>query len=79
MTLGAEEMLGIEVSTDGTCKVVILSGDDETAEVFSSTRDDTELNEGICNGISKIGGTIDEGMGISTEIGVMNLGRKVSF
>ena len=51
MISGAEEMLGFEVSTDETCKVVILSGDDETAEVFSATGDGTELNEGICNGI----------------------------
>ena len=79
ITLGAEEMSGIEVSTDETCKVVILSGDDETAEVFLVIGDDTELNEGICNGILKTRGTLDEGMGISTKIGVTNLGRQVAF
>ena len=72
-------MLGIEVSTDETCKVVILSGDDETAEVFPATGDDIELNEGICNGILKTGGTSDEGMGIYIEIGVTDSGRQVAF
>ena len=72
------EMSGIEVSTDETCKVVILSGDDETAEFFSATRDNTKLNEGICNGILKTGGTSDEGMGISTEIGVTDSSRQVA-
>ena len=72
-------MLGIEVSTNETCEVVILSGDDETAEVFLATGDDIELNEGICNGIFKTGSTSDEGMGISTEIGVTDSGRQVAF
>ena len=72
-------MSGIEVSTDETCKVVILSGDGENTKVFSATGDDTKLNEGICNGIFKTGGTSDEGMGISTEIGVTDSGRQVSF
>ena len=72
-------MSGIEVSTDETCKVVILSGDDETAEVFSATGDDIDLNEGICNGIMKTRGTSDEGMGISIERGVTDLGRQVAF
>ena len=60
-------MSRIEVSVDETCKVVALSDDGETAEVFSVTGDDTKLNEGICNEILKNGGTIDEGMGISTK------------
>ena len=68
-------MLGIDISTDETCEVVIFSGDDETPEVLSATWDDTEMNDGICNGILKNGGTSDEGMGISIEIGVTNLGR----
>ena len=59
-------MSRIEVSVDETCKVVVLRDDGETAEVFSFTGDDTELNEGICNGILKTGGTVDEGKGIST-------------
>ena len=46
--------------------LVAFSDDGETAEVFSSTGDDTELNEGICNGILKTGGTVDKGKGIST-------------
>ena len=40
-------MSRIEVLVDEACKVVVLSDDGETAEVFSITRDDTELNEGI--------------------------------
>ena len=72
-------MSRIEVSADEACKVVVLSDDDETAEVFTVIGDDTELNEGICNGILKTGGTIDEGMGISTEIGVIYPGRQVAF
>ena len=72
-------MLGIEVSTDETCKVVILSGDYQTVEFFSATSDDTKMNEGICNGILKTRGTSDEGIGIFTEIGVTNLGRQVAF
>ena len=60
-------MSGAEVSIDETCKVLSLSDVGEIVEVFSGTRDDTELNEGICNGILKTGGTIDDGMGISTE------------
>ena len=66
VTLGAEERSGIEVSIDETCKEVAFSDDGETVEVLSGTWDDTELNEGICNGILKIGGTVDEGKGIST-------------
>ena len=57
-------MSRIKVSVDETCKVVVLSDDGETAEFFSVTGDDTELNQGICNGILKTGGTIYEGMGI---------------
>ena len=72
-------MSGIEVSIDETCKVVTLSGDCETTEVFSATGDDTKMNEGICKGILKIGGTSNEGKGISTEIGVTDSGRKVAF
>ena len=53
-------MSRIEVSVDENCKVVVLRDEGETAEVFSVAGDDTELNEGICNGILKIGGTIDE-------------------
>ena len=33
MASGAEGMLGIVVSTDETCTVEILDGDDETSEV----------------------------------------------
>ena len=69
----------IEVSVDETCKVVVLSNDGEIAEVFLVTRDDIELNEGICNGILKTRGTLDEGMGISKEIGVIDSGGQVEF
>ena len=71
-------MSRIEVLVDENCKVVALSDDGETDEVFSVTGDDNELNEGICNGILKYGGTIDERMGISTETGVIDLGRQVA-
>ena len=72
-------MSSFEVSVDETYQVVVLNDDGETAEVFSVTGHDTELNEGICNGILKIGGTLDEGMDISTEIGVIDSGRQVVF
>ena len=72
-------MSRIEVLVDGTYKVVALSDDGETTEVFSVTGYDTKLNEGICNGILKIGGTLDEGMDISTEIGVIDSGRQGAF
>ena len=72
-------MSSIEVSVDEACKVVVLSDDDETGEVFSATGDDTKPNEGICNGIFKTRGTLDEGMGISIEIGVIDSGRQVAF
>ena len=68
-------MSRIKVSIDETCKVVVLSDDGDNTEFFSVTGDDTELNEGICNGILKTGGTLDEGMGISTKIGVADSGR----
>ena len=70
-------MSRIEVLVDEACKVVVSSDDGETAEVFSIKGDDTKLNEGICNGILKFGGIIDEGMGISIETGVIDLGRQV--
>ena len=79
ITSGAKEISRIEVSIDETCKVVVLSDDGETVEVFSVTGDDIELNDGICNGILKTRGTLDEGMGISTEIGVIDSGRQVAF
>ena len=72
-------MSRIEVSADEACKLVVLNDDDETAEVFSAIGDDTKLNEGICNGNLKTEGTLDEGMGISIEIGVIDSGRQVSF
>ena len=72
-------MSGTEVSIDETCKVAASSDDGETVEVFSGTEDNTKLNEGICNGILKIGGTLDEGMGISIEMGVIDSSRQVAF
>ena len=54
---------------------MVLSDDHETTEVFSVIGDDIELTEWICNGILKTGGTLDEGMGISTEIGVIDSGQ----
>ena len=57
---------------------MVLSDDGETTEVFSLTGDGTKMNEGIFNGIMKTGGTIDEGMGISTETDVIDSGRQVA-
>ena len=71
-------MSGTEVSIDETCKVVALSDEGDSVEVFSCTGDDTELKEGICSGILKTGGTIDDGMGISTEAGVIDSGKHVA-
>ena len=51
----------------------------ETAEVFSGTGDDTELNEGTCNGILKTRGTIDDGRGISIENVVIDSGKHVAY
>ena len=70
-------MSGAEVSIDETCKVVPLSDVGEIAEVFLGIGHDTELNEGICNGIWKNGGTIDDGMGISIEKGVIYSSKHV--
>ena len=56
-------MSGIEVSIDETGKEVAFSADGETTEVLSVTRDSTELNEGICNGVLKTDDTVDEGKG----------------
>ena len=58
-------MLGIVVSTDETCTVEILDGDDETIEVSLATDEDTELIEGICNGVLKTVDTLEVGIGIS--------------
>ena len=71
-------MSRIEVSVDENCKVVALSDDGETAELFSVIGDSTKLNEGICNGILKTGGTIDDGMGISMGAGVIDSGKHVA-
>ena len=77
MASGAEGMLGIVVSTDETCTVEILDGDDETAEVSSATDRDIELIEGICNGFLTTVDTSDVGIGISIEIGIIDSGRHV--
>ena len=78
VTSWVEEMSRSEVSTDETCRVVVLSDEGDNVEVFSCIGDDTELKEGICNGILKSGGTIDDGMGISIEAGVIDSGKHVA-
>ena len=70
-------MSGTKVSIDETCKVVALSDDGETAEVFLGTENDTKLKEGICSGILKTRGTTDDGMGISREASMIDSGRQV--
>ena len=67
-----------EVSIDETCRVVDLSDDGDSVEVFSCTGDDTELKEVICSGILKTGGTMDDGMGISTEACVIDSCKHVA-
>ena len=71
-------MSGTKVSTDETCKVVVLGDEGDNAEVFSCTGDDTELKEGICSGTLKTGGTMVDGMGISTEAGVIDSSKHVA-
>ena len=57
---------------------MVLSDEGGSVEVFSSAGDDTELKDGICIGILKNGGTMDDGMGISIEVGVIDLGKHVA-
>ena len=71
-------MLGIVVSTNETCTVEILVGDDETAEVCSATDEDIELIEGICNGVLTTIDTSNVGIGISIEIGIIDSGRHIA-
>ena len=71
-------MSGTEVSIDETCRVVVLSEEGDNAELFSCTGDDTELKEGICSGILKTGGTMDDGMSICTESSVIDSGKHVA-
>ena len=59
--------------------VVALSDDDDSAEVFSCIGDDTELKEGICNGTLKTRGIVDDGMGICTDIGVIEWGKHGAY
>ena len=70
-------MSGTKVSTDETCRVVAMSDYGDSAKVFSCTGNDTELKEGICNGILKTGGTMDDRMGICIEAGVIDSGKHV--
>ena len=64
----------------GICTVVALRNvDGGTIAIFLDMGDEIELIEGICKGILKTGGTIDEGIGLSIGIGVIDLGRQVAF
>ena len=47
--------------------------------IFLDIGDETELIEGICNGILKTRGTTNEGIGLSIETGVIDSGRQVAF
>ena len=59
---------------------IALSNDDgDTIAIFSDKGHDTELIEGICNGILKTRGTIDKGIGLSIGICVIDSGRQVAF
>ena len=60
--------------------VVDLRNDDgEIDVIFLDTWDNTELNEGICNGVLNTGGTTDEGIGISIGTAVIDSGNIVAF
>ena len=61
-----------------TCKVVALSDDGDSAEVCSGIGGDIELREGICSGILKTGGMVDDGMGICIESVVIDSGKHVA-
>ena len=58
--------------------MVLTKSDDEVGiKTFSKTQVDDELKEGMCNGILKILGVVDEGMGGCTDIGVIKIGTHV--
>ena len=78
VTSRVEKKSRTEVSTDENCRVVVLGHEADSVEVFSCTRDDIELKTRIYSGTLKTGGTMDDGMGISTEAGVIDLGKNVA-
>ena len=78
VTSGVEGLSGTEVSMDETCSIATWSDDGENNEAFSWIRADIELKEGICNGTLNIWDTVDGGIGVCTEIGVIESGRCVA-
>ena len=72
-----EVVIGIEVSGDETWMVSARSDDEVGIKTFSEAVDDDEVKEGIYNGILKIWGAMDDGMGGCTEIGVIEAGTHV--
>ena len=63
---------------DETCKVVALSDDGDSAEIFSWTGDNTKLKEAICRGSLKNGGRVEDEMRICKEGGKIELGTHVA-
>ena len=72
-----EVLIGIEVSGDETWMVSAESDDEVGIKNFSETQVDDEVKEGMCNGILKIWGAVDDGMGGCIDIGVTEIGTHV--
>ena len=75
--LEIEVVIGIEVSGEETWMVSYGSDDEVGIKTFSETEDDDEVKEGMCSGILKIWGAVDDDMGGCTEIGVIEVGTHV--
>ena len=72
-----EVVIGIEVSGDETWMVSAGSDDEVGIKTFLEIEDNDEVKEGMCSGILKIWGAMDEGMGGCIEIGVIEAGTHV--
>ena len=58
--------------------MVSVGSDDEVGiKTFLEIEDDNEVKEGLCSGILKISGAVDDGVGGCTEIGVIEVGTHV--
>ena len=76
-TSEVEVVIGIEVSRDETWIVSTRSDYEVGIKNFLETRNDDEVKEGMCSGILKIWGAVDDGMGGYIEIGVIEAGTHV--
>ena len=77
IALEVEIVIGIEVLGDETWMVSATSDDEVGIKNFSQIENDDEVKEGMCSGILKIWGTVDDDMGGCTEIGVIEAGTHV--